>query len=417
MENFTIKGGNRLNGEVKIESAKNSVLPILAGSILTKEEVVIENCPKILDVLNMIKILKWPNVKCEFSGDNLIINSSNIQNAPIPMELTKELRASIFLLGSLVGRFNRASLCYPGGCAIGKRPIDIHINCLKSFGVEVFEDGDTIQCYSGKIMGKKILLKYPSVGATENAILVATLTKGKSEIYNCAREPEVEDLAKFLNTLGAKIYGAGTSHIYVEGVEKLHGGKFSPIGDRIETGTFMLATAICGGEVKFINAKAKNIYNLIHKFCDNTCKIIVNNDIIYMQSRGSRKSFSIKTGPYPKFPTDLQAQTSVLLAIADGNSTIVETVFENRFNHLYELKKMGADVLVKGKTAFIKGVEKLTGKDVYATDLRGGAALVLAGLVAEGQTKVYGVHHVARGYADFDKKLSLLGADIKLTDN
>lgn len=417
MENFTIHGGNRLSGEVNIESAKNSVLPILAGALLSDEEIIIENCPKILDVLNMIKILTHLGVKCVFRGSNLFINSSNIINAPIPSELTKELRASILLLGSLVSRFQRASICYPGGCAIGKRPIDIHINCLKNFGVEVFEIDGVIECCAGKIKGCKFRLDYPSVGATENAILIATLSEGKTEIYNCAREPEIEDLAKFLNMLGAKIYGAGTSHIYIEGVKKLHGGKFKPIGDRIEAGTFMLATAICGGEVKINNCKAKNIYNLIHKFCNNTCNIIVNNDIIYMQSKGERQSFSIKTGPYPKFPTDLQAQTSVLLAISKGESTIVETVFENRYNHLYELVKMGADISIKGKKAFIKGVDSLTGSSVYASDLRGGAALVLAGLVAQGTTKVYGVNHIGRGYLFFDKKLSSLGANIKLTDN
>ena len=253
--------------------------------------------------------------------------------------------------------------------------------------------------------------------ATENAILIATLAEGKTEIYNCAKEPEIEDLVKFLNLLGAKIYGAGTSHIYIEGVKKLHGGVFKPIGDRIEAGTFLLATALCGGEVKINNCKVKNIYNLINKFCNNTCNIIVNNDIIYMQSKGERKCFSIKTGPYPKFPTDLQAQTSVLLAISKGQSTIVETVFENRFNHLFELIKMGADISIKGKKAFIKGVDRLNGCSVYATDLRGGAALVLAGLVAQGTTKVFGVNHIERGYFSLDKKLALLGANIKLTDN
>ena len=416
MEKLIINGGNRLSGSVKIESAKNSVLPILAGSILAEEQTVIKNCPKIQDVINMIKILNHLGVKTKFEGENLIIDAKNASGYELPLDLTKQLRASVLMLGALISRFKKAKISYPGGCNIGKRPIDLHLKCLKQLGIEVIEKEDFILCKSNKNTGGIVKLDFPSVGATENLMMVAVLLDGKTEIRNCAREPEIVDLMKFLNKLGAKIYGAGTSTILIEGVKKLKGEEFLPIADRIELETFILATSICGGKLQLFNCNYKNICSFVHKFCDNTCKIYTKNDIMYVTSTGRKKAFSFRTGPYPQFPTDLQPQASVLATIANGTSVITETVFENRFNHLDELKNMGANVKISGRTAYITGVERLTGCKVCAQDLRGGAALVLAGLNADGQTVVEGVNHIRRGYLDFDKKLRSIGANIKIME-
>ncbi len=413
MEKFEIYGGKRLSGTVELESAKNAVLPLLAGSILTDEQVVIKNCPKIQDVINMVKILRGLGVLVQFENNDLIINAKNLSSHNIPIELGKELRSSIFMLGSLLSRAGKANISYPGGCDIGLRPIDIHISALKSMGVKVKEESDEIACSVKKIKGKAIYLDFPSVGATENIMLSAVLAEGKTEIRNPAREPEIVDLMNFLNSMGAKIYGAGTSTILIEGVKRLHGTEYTPITDRIEAGTFMLAAAITGGELEIKGINAKNISSLIHKLCDYTCKIKIKDDIIYLKSGVVRKSFGLVTAPYPAFPTDLQAQTMALLSVSQGDSVITENMFETRFNHIPELIRMGADISVKGRTAFVHGVKALYGADVYAKDLRGGAALVIAGLVAEGKTTVHDIRHIERGYLDFDKKLNALGAEVK----
>ncbi len=412
MGKFEIYGGKRLSGSVSLESAKNAVLPLLAGAILTDEQVVIKNCPKIHDVLNMVRILQALGVSVLFEENNLIINSKSINSYTIPSCLGRELRSSIFMLGSLLSRMGRAKLSFPGGCDIGLRPIDIHLSALKSMGVHIKEENGELNCKVKKLKGRKISLDFPSVGATENIMLSAVLAEGKTEIKNPAREPEIVDLMNFLNSMGAKVYGAGTSTILINGVKKLHGTEYKPISDRIEAGTFMLATAITGGEVEIKGANAKNICSLIHKLCDNTCKVTIKNDIIYVKSGVVRKSFGITTAPYPAFPTDLQAQTTSLLSVCDGDSVVTENMFETRFNHIPELIKMGADITVKGRTALIHGVKKLYGAEVVAKDLRGGAALVLAGLFAEGKTTVHDILHIERGYLDFDKKLVSLGADI-----
>ena len=413
MEKYLINGGKKLSGKVKIESAKNSVLPLLAGSILTDEEVVIKDCPKILDVTSMIKILNFLGVKTRFEDGNLIIKADGLNKSEIPNDMAKEMRSSVFLMGALISRVKKAKISYPGGCDIGLRPIDIHLTALRSLGVQFADLGGQIYCKADKTVGKEIYLDFPSVGATENIMLTAVLAEGKTEIHNPAKEPEIIDLMKFLNSMGAKIYGAGTSTILIEGVKKLHGTTYKPIGDRIEAGTYLIAGAITGGEVEVSGADAKNISSLLHKLCDNTCKITIKNDIIYLKSGSSRKAFSFSTGPYPFFPTDLQAQSTALLALSEGVSVVTENVFEMRFKHLAELIKMGADISVKGRTAIIKGVKKLNGASVTANDLRGGSALVLAALGAEGQSEVYGIHHVERGYLNIEKKLSALGADVK----
>ncbi len=413
MESYVIRGGKRLDGKLKIQSSKNAVLPIMAGAILTDEQVVIKNCPKIKDVFAMLDILSHLGTKWTFDEDDLVLNSSSINEYSIPQKLAGELRSSIFMLGALISRFKKAKLFFPGGCDIGLRPIDIHLSALSDLGVIINDINGEINCVSNKIIGRDICLDFPSVGATENIILASVFAKGKTQIFNPAKEPEIVDLMNFLNSMGAKIYGAGTSTILIEGVKSLHGTEYEPISDRIECGTYLLATAIAGGEVELSNCSAKNISLLIHKLCDNTCKISIKNDIIYIKSGSVRKNFSFTTGPYPMFPTDLQAQAMSLLTICDGVSVVSENVFEMRFRHIPELIKMGANILVKGKNAIVTGVPKLNGAMVNANDLRGGASLVLAGLNADGETIVNNVSHIERGYYQMDKKLSSLGADIK----
>lgn len=413
MGKFVINGGKRLSGTVKVESAKNSVLPMMAGAILTGEQVVIKNCPKIHDVLSMAKILRSIGVKVRFEDGNLIIKADDLSGYTICQELGKELRASVVMMGALISRLKKARLYYPGGCDIGLRPIDLHINALKNLNVNISEASGEIFCFTERVKGRGIYLDFPSVGATENIILASVLAEGKTEIHNPAKEPEIVDLMNFLNSMGAKIYGAGTSTILIEGVKKLHGTEYQPAPDRIEAGTYLIATAITGGDIRLDNCNVKNISPLIHKLCNNTCKISIKDDIIYLKSGQERKCFSFSTGPHPSFPTDLQPQAMALACVSSGVSVIEENVFETRFKHVPELIKMGADITVKGRTAIVTGVPYLTGAEVCANDLRAGAALVLAGLCAKGTTIVCGISHIERGYLDLDVKLKSLGVDIK----
>lgn len=412
MGKFLINGGKKLYGSVKIERSKNAVLPMIAGAILTSDEVLIEDCPKIDDVYTMIDILKDLGVKATFIESGLLINSSGINSYSINKKLSKKLRSSIFLIGPLISRLKKAIFSLPGGCDIGERPIDIHIDSLKKIGVSFSNSGEDFFCCAEKLTPNKISLKYPSVGATENAIMASIFINGETIVDNVAKEPEVYDLINFLNSMGAEIYGAGTSRVVIKGVKKLHGIRYKPIYDRIEAGTFILAVALTGGNIQLKGVDYKNICCLTDKFNDNTCKIGYSNDIIYLESGESRNCFSFDTGPHPAFPTDLQAQTTAYLTVANGTSYVTETVFENRFKYITELKKMGADVKVVNNTAIVKGVKELNGAKVNSLDLRGGASLVLAGLVANGKTEVYGIEHILRGYSNFDGKLRSLGAEI-----
>ncbi len=412
MGKYLIEGGRKLSGSIMVESAKNALLPMIACSILTEEEVIIKSCPPILDVLGMADILKKLGVKTEFSCHNLIINSKTLDCGVLTEDFTKKLRTSVLMLGALLTRCGKVKLSYPGGCEIGKRPIDMHLEALKLLGVSVFDDGNEIVCAVDKLKGADINLSFPSVGTTENLLLASVKAKGITKIRNYAKEPEVIDLINMLNQMGAKI-GVFNDYILVEGVKKLHGIEYKPIPDRIEAGTFLLSAVVTGGELEIRGVKSQNILPLIGKFCDNTCKITISNDIIYIKSGEERKPFNVNTGPYPLFPTDLQAQTCVLATLCNGVSTITENVFENRFGYTKELIKMGARLSIQGNVATVKGVEKLQGAKVYAKDLRGGAALVLAGLSAEGQTEMNGVEHVERGYYLFEEKLRSLGANIR----
>lgn len=412
MGKFVINGGKKLNGTVKIESAKNSVLPILAGSVLTDEKVVIRNCPKIKDVLVMIKIIESAGAKTCFLGNDLIVDAKDVNNYDMPSGFSGELRSSVFMLGSLLARLKKANVKYPGGCNIGNRPIDIHIAALKKLGAKIESHSDGITCSAEKIKGNEISFPFPTVGGTENVLLCTALSEGKTVINNAAKEPEIVDLANFLNSMGAKIVGAGTSKIEIIGVNRLHGTIYTPIPDRIEAGTFLIFAAITGGKIQIEKCPEENILSLTDKIRNNTCKIEIKNDIIKFENNGRIKSTDVKTLPFPEFPTDLQAPLTALLSVADGTSHVTETVFNNRFRYVNELVKMGADITVDGNTAVINGVNELCGRNVTAEDLRGGAALIAAGLCAKGQTVVDCSQFIERGYYRIEEKLRALGAEI-----
>lgn len=414
MKEYIIEGGLPLDGQVEVCAAKNSVLPLMAASILTDEIIVLHDCPDISDVDSMIKILEGLGSKIIKNGRDIIIDNSSVSVAQIPVSLAKELRSSIFLLGSLLSRLKEAKVAYPGGCDIGLRPIDIHIAGLRELGIEIQEQGGYIICNSQNARSADVVLDLPSVGATENLMMSAVFLKGKTVIRNCAKEPEIYDLQRFLNAMGAKIRGAGTSVIVVEGVDALHGTEYTPIPDRIVAGTYLIAAAMCGGNVELVNVNAEHISSLISKLSKTTCKIYIKNDRILIKSRGRQKSLDcIETMYYPGFPTDLQSQMMAMQSVSKGTSVIVENIFETRFKTAGELKKLGADITIKGRVAVVRGVRELVGGEVLAADLRGGASLVLAGLVAKGQTTVKDIHHIDRGYEDMAKVLSSLGANVR----
>ena len=414
MDKYIIEGGSKLYGRVRAQSAKNTVLPLLAASVLTDEQVKIHNMPVISDVENMLHILTEVGCKIKRQKDCAVIDSSNAASHEIPARLTKELRSSVFMLGSVLTRFHRAKISYPGGCDIGLRPIDLHLAGLKKLGVSIVEKDGYIDCEAERLVGADILLDFPSVGATENIILAAVKAEGVTVIRNAAKEPEIVDLQNFLNAMGGKVRGAGGGTILVEGVRNLHGVEYTPIGDRIEAGTYLIAAATCGGEIEVQGVFSENIAALLHKLRENGCKIHIKNDKIYLTSDGNLKSVSlVETMPFPGFPTDLQAQYAALSCTACGSTLIVENLFETRYRYAAELKKMGADIIVRDRSALIRGVEKLHGACIVAGDLRGGAALVIAALKAEGRSSVMGIAHIDRGYADFEGKLKKLGAKIR----
>lgn len=413
MEKYIIEGGRPLFGEVEIQSAKNAVLPLLAAAVLTDGQVVIHKCPRIADVMNMVGILAELGCNTKFAGEDLIIDSADAANHEIPSSLAKELRSSVFMLGSVVSRFGRARIAYPGGCDIGLRPIDLHLNGLRRLGVCVSEGGGYIDCSCGKIEGAEIVLDFPSVGATENIILAAAKAKGTTMIRNAAKEPEIVDLQNFINRMGGRISGAGTACIRIDGVKKLSGTEYTPVSDRIEAGTFLIASAMCGGEITLNNADADNLSSLLHKLREISCKIDTKDDKIYIRSSRRLSPKLVETSPYPGFPTDLQAPMTALACICEGSTVIVENLFETRFKHVPELIRMGADVTVRGRSAFVRGVGSLKGADVVAGDLRGGAALTLAAISAEGLSTVTDLSHIDRGYSDFEYKLRGLGARIR----
>lgn len=416
MSKYLIYGGNSLNGSIKVSTSKNATLPILAGSILCSEKVVLKNLPNFSDVFNMMKILEYIGVKITKQENNYIIDNNNINNTFIPNELTKHIRSSIFMLGPMLAKLKFAKIAFPGGCNIGNRPIDLHLKGLESLNVKIIEEHGFLICDGSDMKGAEIHLDFPSVGATENLIMASVGAKGTTTIYNCAREPEIVDLINFLNKMGAKILGAGTSKVIVEGinVENLKSVEYTPISDRIIAGTYLIAGAITGGDVEICGINPEMIKSLILKLKNCACKIDIKSDTIHLKANSRLKAIkSIQTQPYPGFPTDLQPQIVSLLSICKGTSIVTENLFETRFKHVPELIKMGADIIVKDKNFIINGVEKLSGAEVKATDLRAGAGLVLAGLSASGYTIVDNIEHVNRGYENLALELNSLNANIK----
>lgn len=413
MSKYIINGGRKLRGTVRVQGAKNAVLPLFAAALLTDERVVIHNCPDLIDVSNMARILNSLGAETERRGDSVTIDTGYMRSYEIPSRLAGELRSSIFTLGALLGRAKKAKVAYPGGCDIGLRPIDIHLKALCEMNVRIADRYGYILCDATDMRPADVTLDYPSVGATENVMLLAATADGVTTIANAAREPEVYDLQEFLNAMGARVSGAGTSFVKIEGVPKLKGAEYTTMPDRIAAGTYMIAAAICGGEVLLRNVCPEHINSLSVKLREAGAEVKADGSEILVRSEGRLRSPGcIETRPYPGFPTDLQAPIGVLASVAEGTTVVVENIFETRFKHVAELTKMGASVKVKDKVAVFTGVKTLNGAETAAMDLRGGAALILAGLRAHGTTVVNDIHHIERGYEAPEKVLSSLGADI-----
>lgn len=402
-----------LKGSVRISGAKNAALPIIAASLLGTEDITLEDVPDLKDVEIMCEVLRTLGAKVETLKDGIIkINSKDINNYETKYELMSKMRASFLVMGPLLTRLGKTKTSLPGGCAIGTRPIDLHLKGFRALGATIDSDHGNIGAFADKLIGDKIYLDFPSVGATENIMMAAVLAEGETIIDNAAMEPEIVDLSNFLNKLGANVKGAGTSTIKIKGVEKLGGGIHSIIPDRIEAGTFMVAAAITGGDIIVENVITSHIKPAIAKLKEAGCEIIEDGDTVRVIANKKLNAIDIKTLPYPGFPTDLQAQFMAMMNVCEGTSVVIETVFENRFMHVDELKRMGADIKIDGRSAIIQGVDSLTGAQVKATDLRAGAALVLAGLVSEGITEIDNIYHIDRGYENIEEKFIKLGAII-----
>lgn len=412
-----IKESSPLLGTVRVSGAKNAALPILAATILGTEDIILEDLPKLKDVEVMCEVLESLGATVEKLDEHRVkINSNTINKYEVDYQLMHKMRASFIVMGALIGRMGKARSSMPGGCAIGARPVDLHLKGFRSLGVNVdVEEADEytdIFAHADNLAGNKIYLDFPSVGATQNIILAAVLAQGETVIDNAAMEPEIVDMVNFLNKMGAKIYGAGTSTIRIRGVEKLLGATHQIMPDRIEAGTFMVAAAATHGDIILKNVIINHMRPVIAKLRETGCEIYEEADSLRIISTKKLKPIKVKTLPYPGFPTDMQAQFMALETIIEGKSEVIETVFENRFMHVDELRKLGADIDVEDRTATVRGVEKLHGAEVKATDLRAGAALVIAALCAEGETKLSDIYHIDRGYEDFEEKFRLLGAKV-----
>ncbi len=414
MEKIIVEGGNKLRGEVNVSLAKNSVLPIIVASILSPNDIVIKNAPMLEDVVVLTDLLSGMdcNIESNVNGD-LKINTANLENTNMNSELIRKMRASFLIMGPMLSRFGKCRISMPGGCNIGSRPIDLHLKGFRLLGAEIDMEHGYVEAKAKKLKGNRIYLDFPSVGATENILMAAVLAEGTTIIENAAEEPEIWDLANFLNSMGAKIEGAGIGKITIEGVESLKGITYKPIYDRVEAGTFMVAAAITNSKITINGANEDHLRPTIEKLKE--CGVLFKNikeDTILVDGTGVKTPVDIKTLPYPGFPTDMQAQMMTLLSVTKGSSIITETVFENRFMHVAELVRMGANIKIDGRTAIIEGVGALTGCDVKATDLRAGAAMILAGLVAQGRTEISELYHIDRGYVNIEEKFRGLGANI-----
>ncbi len=414
MKRIFITGGRRLSGEVHIRGAKNSVLPILAATVLHKGVSVVENCPALSDVETAAEILRCLGAKTERQGECLAVDASNLQSRPIPEPLMREMRSSVIFLGALLARFGEAELFYPGGCELGPRPIDLHLRALRELGAEITAEGGSIRAKARKLRGAEITLDLPSVGATENAMLAALGAEGVTRIRNAAREPEIADLQKFLRSLGAKVRGAGSSTVTVEGKTPLCDGIHRVMPDRIVAATYLAACAACGGEVRLMGAEKQHLTAVLAPLKEAGCEIAADQTGLIIRREGPLSAVRpIRTAVYPGFPTDAQALFMAALLKSRGATVFVENIFENRYRHVDELIRMGADIRVEGRVAVVYGTERLQAARVRCTDLRGGAALAIAALTAEGESVLEEIGHIERGYADLAGELAALGAEIR----
>lgn len=418
MGKFIIEKSRPLNGRVRVCGAKNSVLPVLAASLLTKEDCVVKDTPFLKDVVIMLEILcgLGAQSKCDYGQNSIFINCADIGNNELPYELVKKIRASFLIAGPLLARFGKVKIQTPGGCPIGVRPIDLHLKGFSLMGAEIKQEHGSIEITARKLRGADVYLDFPSVGATENIIMAAVLAEGVTNISNCAVEPEIVDLADFLNSMGALVEGAGSDNIKITGVDKLHGCTHTLIPDRIEAGTYMVGAAITKGDVIIENVICEHLKPVSAKLREMNVEVEEGDGFIRVKGGGTYSNTDVKTMPFPGFPTDMQAQFMSLMAVTKGTGIVNETIFENRFMHVGELNRMGADIKVESKSAVVRGVDKITGTQVRATDLRAGAALILSALAAEGTTEIADIYHIERGYYKIEEKLRSLGADIKRID-
>lgn len=416
MKKYIIEGGKKLIGTTYVSGSKNAALPIIAATILNSGISKLYNVPDIHDTKIMFKILEKLGCKIRQNNGKIVIDSKNIKSFKIPEDLMQEMRSSVIIAGALLARKRVATFSYPGGCDIGTRPIDLHINGFKKLGIKVIEESGVITCEAEELLGNEIQLDFPSVGATENIMLTSCLAKGTTTIINAAQEPEIIDLQNALNKMGAKIKGAGTNNIIIKGVEKLHDLSYNIIPDRIEAGTLLCMAAITGGNINLTKVNPDHIQTLLNKLQEMGCDIKVYKNEITLNAPKRLKPVDIKTLPYPGFPTDMQSIIASTLCTAKGTSIIVENIFENRYKYTNELKKMGAKIIIEGRTAIIKGIRRFNRANVKATDLRGGAALIVAALNAKGSTQIENIEYILRGYEKLDKKLQSLGANIHFSD-
>ncbi len=422
LDKIIVTGGRKLSGEVRISGAKNAVLPIIVATLLSQGRCVLDDVPRLADVEIIKDVLLSLGADITFEGNRMEVDGAPVDKVQAPVEYIKKMRASVLIMGPLLARFGRAVLSLPGGCAIGARPIDLHLKGLEILGASIQIRDDEVVAEvpgGGRLKGDRIFLRVPSVGATENLMMAASLAEGTTTIENAAEEPEIVDLANFLNAMGAKVRGAGTGVIRIEGVEALHGANHTIIPDRIEAGSYLLAGAITGSTVRVTNCIADHLRPVLDKIVESGAAIEVDevNNTVTVHGADKILPVDIKTLPYPGFPTDMQSQFMAYLTLAEGTSQVTETIFENRFMHVDELRKLGANIQTEGRTAFISGVEKLHGASVRATDLRAAAALIIAGLAAEGETAVSDLYHLDRGYEDLIGKFESLGADIRRIDD
>ena len=415
MSHITIHGAAPLRGEVTVQRAKNSVLPLLAAALLHKGCCRMERCPHLTDVAAAVEIMAHLGCRVRWEGDDLVVDATQVSRSDIPSSLMSQFRSSVVFLGAILARCGEATLSYPGGCELGPRPIDLHLAALRTLGAEIKETGGILRC-RGKLRCCEILLPFPSVGATENAMLAATAAEGVTVISNAAREPEIVDLQDFLQKLGVSIHGAGTSTITIRGGATLHETTHRPIPDRIVTATYLCAAAACGGDITLRDTNYRHLAPVTTALHQAGCRLQCREDSITLRSTGQLRSLPpVRTYPYPGFPTDAQPVLMAALLRSKGATMFVENIFENRYRHAAELTRMGADIRLEGKVALVSGVERLYGGEVHATDLRGGAALTVAALQAEGTTTLYDIHHILRGYEDITRDLRALGADITFT--